>query len=71
MERQGVIHEDGAAGDQTKRWIYENKAIGDRGILNVFISNLVFCFICLFVISIYILLLDAYKFVFSKIKIKN
>ena len=52
MERQSIIHEDGAAGNQTKRWVYEDKAIGDRGILDVFVSILVFCFICLFVIGI-------------------
>ena len=52
MERQGVIHEDGAAGDHTKRWIYEDKAMGDRGILDIFISILIFYFICFFVIGI-------------------
>ena len=52
MERQGVIHEDGATGDQTKRWVYEDKAIGDIGILDVFISILVFSFIYLLVIGI-------------------
>ena len=53
MERQGVIHEDGAKGDQTNRWLYEDKAIGDRGFIDAFISILVFCFICLFVIVIF------------------
>ena len=52
LRQQGDIHEDGARGDQTKRWIYEDKAMGDRGILDVFILILVFCFICLFVIGI-------------------
>ena len=47
-----MIHEDGAAGDQTKRWFYEDKAMGDRGILDVFVLILVFCFICLFAIGI-------------------
>ena len=41
MERQGIIYEDGARGDQTKRQIYEDKAMGDRGILDVFISILI------------------------------
>ena len=39
---QGIIHEDGAVGDQTKRWVYEDKAMGNRGILDIFISILVF-----------------------------
>ena len=52
MGQQGEIHEDGADGVQTKRWFYRDKAMGDRGILDVFISVLVFCFICLFVIVI-------------------
>ena len=52
MERQGIIHEDGVVGDQNKRWIYEYKAMGDRGILDAFISVLVFYFTCLFVIGI-------------------
>ena len=30
----------------------EIKAMGDRGILDVFVTVLVFCFICLFVIGI-------------------
>ena len=47
-----MIHEDGATGDQTKRWFYGDKAMGDRGILDVFIWVLVFCFIYLFVIGI-------------------
>ena len=50
--QQGEIHEDGAAGGQTKRWFYGDKAIGDRGILDVFVSVLVFYFVCFFVISI-------------------
>ena len=50
--QQGETHEDGAAGVQTKRWFYGDKAMGDRGILDVFVSVLVFCFICLFVIGI-------------------
>ena len=49
---QDVIHEDIAAGGQAKRWFYGDKAMGDRGILDVFILDLVFCFICLFVVDI-------------------
>ena len=50
--QQGMIHEDRAASGQTKRWFYGDKAMGNRGILDVFISIFVFCFICLFVIGI-------------------
>ena len=52
MRQKSEIHEDEAVGSQTKRWFYEDKAMRDRGILDVFISVLVFCFICLFVIGI-------------------
>ena len=52
MGQQDVIHKDGAGDDQTKRWFYKDKAMGDRGILDVFISILVFYFICMFVIGI-------------------
>ena len=46
------IYEDGAASGQIGRWFYEDKAMGNRGILDVFVLVLVFCFICLFVIGI-------------------
>ena len=52
LGQQGDIYEDGAAGNQTKRWFYGDKVMGDRGILDVFISVLVSCFICLFGIGI-------------------
>ena len=42
LGQQGEIHEDGAASGQTKRWFYGDKAMGDRGILDVFISILAF-----------------------------
>ena len=44
LGQQGEIHEDGAADDQTKGWFYGDKAIGDKGILDVFVSILVFLF---------------------------
>ena len=44
LGQQGEIHEDGAAGIQTKRWSYGDKAMGDRGILDVYVSVLVFLF---------------------------
>ena len=52
LGQQGEIHKDGAVGVQTKRWFYGDKAIGDRGILDVFVSIVVFGFICLFFIGI-------------------
>ena len=52
MELQGIIYEDGATSNQTNRWIYEDKAMGNRGILDVIVSFLFFCFICLVVIDI-------------------
>ena len=61
MEQQGIIHEDGVGGDQTKRLIYVDKAMGDKGILDVFISILVFCFICLFVIGILYIVVACIK----------
>ena len=44
LGQQGEIHEDGAAGVQTKRLFYGDKAMEDRGILDVFVSVLVFLF---------------------------
>ena len=52
LGQQREIYEDGAAGVQTKRWFYGDKAIGDIGMLDVFVLVLVFCFMCLFVIGI-------------------
>ena len=66
-----MIHEDGAAGDQTKRWFYRDKAMGGGGILDVFVAILVFCFICLFVIGILYIVTACIQNKFSIVKIKN